>query len=77
MEYVENDYDALKYLFRFSTWKRVTMERASYLTKAAIFFEDYYHPDLLNTEENLVNLINDFNKEVEIVEVIGKSTGDK
>lgn len=74
MYFATSNYDSLAYNFRFSSFKRVTMDRSSYLEKAALFFEEYYPLKLegMSFKDALGTLIDDFNEKVEIVEIINE-----
>lgn len=74
MEFVETNYDGLAYVWQFSDWKRLKMDRASYLKLAATYFENYYPSEILilPTEHSLFQLISDFHEDVEILEVISR-----
>lgn len=72
MDYAAHEYNALGYIWQFSTWKRLSMDRSSYLRLAEEYFEKNYSPKLLENEDDLVILINAFNRDVEILEPIEK-----
>ena len=74
MEIVGSYHDSLVYVWRFSNFKRVTMDHSSYLKAAELFFEEYYQSHLIGMplKDAIVILMEEFVKSVEIVEFIDK-----
>lgn len=70
MDYAAHEYDALGYVWQFSSWKRLSMDRSSYLDASEKYFEKHFSPALLEHRDAWVVLVDGFNKEVEILEII-------
>lgn len=74
IEFVEHDYDALAYIWQFSNYKRLTMDRDSYLIFANQYFEEYYENHFagktMKFEAACIRLIEDFQKDDPLIELV-------
>lgn len=70
MDYAAHEYNALGYVWQFSSWKRLSMDRFGYLNAAEEYFKKHFSDALLENRDAWVILVEGFNKDIEILELI-------